>query len=122
MNDTRIYCYSGGYAKIVHSEVTVLPDHYYLDIGQDFVVANGYNGWKRVVDPPDFITEATFAYTSIKLSDTSVLISGGTGINNDIDYMKNQTTIYHADQNRWETIQSTPSFPQKYVLINIFFI
>ncbi|KAI9358465.1 hypothetical protein BD770DRAFT_72801 [Pilaira anomala] len=114
MNDTRIYCYSGGYAKVVHSEVTVLPDHYYLDISQDFVVANGYNGWKQVVDPPDFITEATFAYTSVKLSDTSVLISGGTGINNNIDYMKNQTTIYHADQNRWETIQSTPSFPQNY--------
>ncbi|GAA5804899.1 hypothetical protein HPULCUR_010408 [Helicostylum pulchrum] len=82
MGNTRIYCYSGGYAKVVNGEATVLSDHYYLDVSRDFVVANSYSNWTRVLDPPDFITEPTTAYVSVKLSDTSVLINGGTGINN----------------------------------------
>ncbi|KAI9259722.1 hypothetical protein EDC94DRAFT_151171 [Helicostylum pulchrum] len=114
MGNTRIYCYSGGYAKVVNGEATVLSDHYYLDVSRDFVVANSYSSWTRVLDPPDFITEPTTAYVSVKLSDTSVLINGGTGINNGKNYSKNQTTIYHADQNLWETVQNVSSFPQTY--------
>ncbi|KAG2233960.1 hypothetical protein INT48_009773 [Thamnidium elegans] len=114
MNNTRIYCYSGGYAKVVNGEATVLSDHYYLDVSRDFIVSNSYSSWTRVLNPPDFVTEPTTAYVSVKLSDTSVLINGGTGVNNNKDYSKNQTTIYHADQNRWETVQSISSFPQTY--------
>lgn len=115
LNDTRIYCYSGGYAKVVNQDITALPDHYYMDVSKDFLVASSYNAWIRVADPADFITEATFGHISVKLSDSSVLINGGTGINNGKDYMKNQTVIYHADTNQWETVQNTSSFPQRYL-------
>jgi hypothetical protein len=120
LNNTRIYCYSGGYAKTVNLDVTPLADHYYLDVSKDFVVANSYNLWTRVVDPPNFVTEATFGYVSVKLSDTSVLLNGGTGINDGKSFMKNQTVIYHADRNQWETIANTTSFPQRYVKIKKF--
>lgn len=116
LNDTRIYCYSGGYAKTVNLDITPLPDHYYLDVSKDFTVSNTYNSWTRVVDPPNFVTEATFGYVSVKFSDTSVLLNGGTGNNDGKSYMKNQTVIYHADQNQWETISNTTSFPQRYVI------
>ncbi|KAI9470546.1 MAG: hypothetical protein EXX96DRAFT_584765 [Benjaminiella poitrasii] len=114
MNDTRIYCFSGGYAKIVNQEITPLKDHYYLDISKDFNVANTYHGWYKVLDPTDFVSEATTGYISLKLSDTSVLINGGTGINNGKDVMKNQTVIYHADTNEWKTVSNVSSFSQSY--------
>ncbi|KAI9263589.1 hypothetical protein EDC94DRAFT_607195 [Helicostylum pulchrum] len=114
MDNTRIYCYSGGYAKVVNGEATVLSDHYYLDVSRDFVVANSYSSWTRVLNPPDFTIEPTTAYVSVKLSNTSVLINGGTGINNLKNYSKSQTIIYHADQNLWETVQNVSSFPQTY--------
>jgi hypothetical protein len=113
MNDTRIYCFSGGYAKVVNLEITPLADHYYLDISNDFVVANSYNTWTRVLDPPNFVSEATTAYVSVKLSDTRMLINGGTGINNGKALMKNQTVIYHADTNQWETVSNVSSIAQR---------
>ncbi|KAK4511996.1 mannosyl-oligosaccharide alpha-1,2-mannosidase [Mucor velutinosus] len=114
LNNTRIYCYSGGYAKVVNQEITPLADHYYLDVSKDLTVASSLTSWTKVVDPPNFITEATSAYVSVKLSDTAVLINGGTGVNNNYNYMKNQTVIYHADTNQWETISNTSSIPQNY--------
>lgn len=115
LNSTRIYCYSGGYAKVVNQEITPLSDHYYLDVSNDLTVASSLTSWTKVVDPPNFVTEATSAYVSVKLSDTAVLINGGTGVNNNNNYMKNQTVIYHADTNQWETVSNTSSIPQKYI-------
>lgn len=117
LNSTRIYCYSGGYAKVVNQEITPLLDHYYLDVSKDMVVASSFTAWTKVAEPTNFVNEATSAYVSVKLSDTTVLINGGTGINNGKDYMKNQTVIYNADTNQWETISSTSSIPQKYNFI-----
>ncbi|OAC98273.1 hypothetical protein MUCCIDRAFT_115803 [Mucor lusitanicus CBS 277.49] len=114
LNNTRIYCYSGGYAKVVNLEITPLSDHYYLDVSNDLTVASSLTSWTKVVDPPNFVTEATSAYVSVKLSDTAVLINGGTGVNNNYSYMKNQTVIYHADTNQWETVSNTSSIPQNY--------
>ncbi|KAL9551605.1 hypothetical protein MBANPS3_004182 [Mucor bainieri] len=114
LNDTRIYCYSGGYAKVVNLEITPLSDHYYLDVSKDLTIASSLTSWTKVVDPSNFVTEATSAYVSVKLSDTAVLINGGTGINNNANYMKNQTVIYHADTNQWETVSNTSSIPQNY--------
>lgn len=81
------------------------------------VVASSLTAWTKVANPTDFVNEATSAYTSVKLSDTTVLINGGTGINNGKDYMKNRTVIYHADTNQWETVSNTSSIPQRYNLI-----
>ncbi|KAI8640246.1 hypothetical protein BD408DRAFT_243153 [Parasitella parasitica] len=114
LNSTRIYCYSGGYAKVLNQEITPLSDHYYLDVSKDMVVASSRTAWTKIAAPNNFATEATTAYVSVKLSDTSVLINGGTGINNGKDYMKNQTVIYHADTNQWETVSNTSSIPQTY--------
>lgn len=114
LNSSRIYCYSGGYAKNVGMEVTPLADHYYLDVKDSFDIATGQKSWMRVSDPPNYITEATFGYNSVKLSDTSVLINGGTGINDGKTSMKNRTAIYHADKNEWESVDSTTSFPASY--------
>jgi hypothetical protein len=113
LNDTQIYCYSGGYAKTVNLDITSLLDHYYLDISNDFMVSDSYNSWNRAADPTNFVTESNFGYTSVKLSDTSVLTNGGTGINNGKDYMKNQTIIYPVDTDQWETVQNTSSFDQR---------
>ncbi|EPB84359.1 hypothetical protein HMPREF1544_08878 [Mucor circinelloides 1006PhL] len=114
LNSTRIYCYSGGYAKVVNLEITPLSDHYYLDVSKDMTVASSLTSWTKVVDPPNFVTEPTSAYVSVKLSDTKVLINGGTGVNNNLNYMKNQTVVYHADTNQWETISNASSIPQNY--------
>ncbi|KAG2194101.1 hypothetical protein INT47_011769 [Mucor saturninus] len=84
------------------------------DVSKDFSVESSYNAWVQVLDPADFATEATFGYTSVKLSDNSVLMNGGTGLNNGKSYMKNQTVIYHADTNQWEAIQNVSSFSQTY--------
>lgn len=81
------------------------------------LVASSLTAWTKVADSNNFVNEATSAYTSVKLSDTTVLINGGTGINNGKDYMKNQTVIYHADTNQWETVSNTSSIPQKYIFI-----
>ncbi|CAO3638906.1 unnamed protein product [Mucor hiemalis] len=95
-------------------EVTPLPDHYYLDVKDSFDIATGRNSWMRIADPSNFITEATFGYNSVKLSDTSVLINGGTGMNDGKTDMKNRTVIYHADKNEWESVDSTNSFAPSY--------
>lgn len=95
-------------------EVTPLPDHYYLDVKDSFDIATGRNSWMRIADPSNFITEATFGYNSVKLSDTSVLINGGTGMNDGKTDMKNRTVIYHADKNEWESVDSTNSFAPRY--------
>lgn len=113
LNSTRIYCYSGGYAKVVNLEITPLSDHYYLDVSKNMTVASSLTSWTKVVDPSNFVTEPTSAYVSVKLSDTTVLINGGTGVNDNRNYMKNQTVVYHADTNQWETISNTSSIPQK---------
>lgn len=113
MNETRIYCFSGGYAKVVNLESTSLADHFYLDVSKGFVVSHSYNLWIPVLDPPNFISEATSAYVSVKLSDTRVLINGGLGLNNGRDFMKNQTVIYHSDTNQWETVSNVSSIPQR---------
>jgi hypothetical protein len=113
MNDTRIYCYSGGYAKVVNLDITPLADHYCLDVSKNFVVADSYNAWTRVLDPPNFVSEATSAYVSVKLSDTRVLINGGTGINTGGVLMRNQSVIYHADTNQWETVSNVSSITQR---------
>lgn len=99
----------------MNQEITPLSDHYYLDVSNDLTVASSLTSWTKVVDPPNFVTEATSAYVSVKLSDTAVLINGGTGVNNNNNYMKNQTVIYHADTNQWETVSNTSSIPQKYI-------
>lgn len=96
----------------MNGEITPLKDHYYLDVSNDFDVSANYVSWYTINDPPNFVTEATSAYTSVKLNDSSVLINGGTGINNGINLMTNQTVIYNADLDQWTTVSNTSSIPQ----------
>ncbi|KAI8875738.1 hypothetical protein K501DRAFT_338520 [Backusella circina FSU 941] len=104
-NNTRIYCYSGGYSTLGSASIEAAePDHHYLDLTQNGLVPGSIvSKWTEIPDDPNFVLEPSIGGTPIKLSDTTYLIDGGYSIN---AVKKNQTVVYDAVANKWSSISN----------------
>jgi hypothetical protein len=101
----KIYCYGGGqYVSGGINYNKVLKDHLVLDLSRDFLLQDAQSAWIALPAPGNFTLEPNYSYGYTVLSPTSYLITSGSGYNDGKTYLKNKTTVYHADSNQWEAI------------------
>ncbi|KAI8885403.1 hypothetical protein K501DRAFT_332000 [Backusella circina FSU 941] len=120
LNNTRIYCYGGGYATTPSVNVVSNSDQYYIDVSVDFTVSNGQNNWVKVPSPANFVLEPSFSFVGVKIADNTYLMNGGVGTNDAKTYMKNQTTTWNVDTNQWASITNDSGIPQSYYSTGVF--
>lgn len=103
----KIYCYGGGqYVSGGINYNKVLKDHLVLDLSRDFLVQDAQSAWTALSTPSNFTLEPNYSYGYTVLSPTSYLITSGSGYNDGKTYLKNKTTVYHADSNQWESVST----------------
>ncbi|ORZ25845.1 hypothetical protein BCR42DRAFT_15841 [Absidia repens] len=89
-------------------------NHYVLDLTNFTTTKDAANLKWQEVEPPanQFDLEARADFGHVKVSDNSYIVFGGAGAEKTYaasPNLRNLTTIYFADQNRWQTIPSSQS-------------
>ncbi|KAI8339970.1 hypothetical protein BC941DRAFT_419047 [Chlamydoabsidia padenii] len=101
----KIYCYGGGqYVPGGINYNTVLNEHLILDLSKDWSLNDGQSAWEKLSPPANFTLEPNYSFGFAAISNTSYLITSGSGYNNGKAFLKNKTTIYHADIDQWQTV------------------
>ncbi|KAF7722818.1 hypothetical protein EC973_002663 [Apophysomyces ossiformis] len=86
---------------------TTLSDHYWLDLSRNFSTDEAQSKWKRLATTGNYQLEPNAYFSMNALESTnSYIIHGGIGYNNDVPLI-NQTIVYYADVDRWETLGSS---------------
>ncbi|ORZ20775.1 hypothetical protein BCR42DRAFT_489243 [Absidia repens] len=104
----KIYCYGGGrFVAGATNYNTVYNDHLVLDLSKDFAVNDAQNAWNNLPAPSNFTLEPNYKFAFAPISNTSYLVTSGSGYNDNKTPLKNKTTLYHADKDEWESIPTT---------------
>ncbi|CAO3591602.1 unnamed protein product [Absidia cylindrospora] len=104
----KIYCYGGGrFVAGATNYNTVYNDHLVLDLSKDFAVSDAQNAWNSLPAPSNFTLEPNYKYAFSAISNTSYIVTSGSGYNDNKTPLKNKTTVYHADKDEWESIPTT---------------
>jgi hypothetical protein len=99
---TAIYCYGGLLTTGIDTNLYSLS---LVDFPVNKSMINLAKGWNTVIPSnPDYALEPRRRSNAVVFNQNSLLISGGYTLNQTT--LRNQTIVYHADSNAWETLSN----------------